>query len=105
VIVEAHYGNLVRQAAESTKTELHSNDGDTVYPYVIDVTIPIQYFVEESQLHLSNTSKSNLLGFYDPCIGEPKKLYIRYLFKDKLHEVAFDDMEVVSLPHALHRID
>jgi len=103
MIVEARYGNLAKQEAEEAKTFVQ--DGDNVYPYVIDVTIPVQYFVEESQLHLSSTPKSNLLGFYDPCIGELKRLYIRYLFKDKLHEAVFDDSEPLSLPHASHQID
>lgn len=67
---------------------------------VVDVTIPLQYQVNDSKLYLHENSKANLLGFYDPCVGEDKKLYIRYLFRDKLHEVTFDDTEKVVLPRA-----
>ena len=40
------------------------------------------------------------IGFYDPCPGEDKSLYIRYLFKDKLHEVTIDDTQAIGLPLA-----
>lgn len=69
IIVNAWYGNLAKFGVDEPS------------PYVIDVTIPLQYLVEDSQLHLHNTSKSKLMGFYDPCIGEDKALHIRYLFR------------------------
>ena len=39
-----------------------------------------------------------LLGFWDPCIGENKKLRIRYSFRDNLHEVTVSDMGSVRAP-------
>lgn len=104
IIVEARYGNLIREEEERQSRD-REQDGDGYYSYVIDVTIPVQYLVEDSQLHLHNTSKANLLGFFDPCIGEHKQLYIRYLFRDKLHEVTINDPDAVSLPLRSHRID
>jgi DnaJ family protein C protein 11 len=72
---------------------------------VIDVTIPMQCLVEESQLHLHASAKSNLLGFWDCAIGEEKQLYVQYLFRDKLHEVTIDDCDPVSMPLLAHRMD
>jgi DnaJ family protein C protein 11 len=98
IIVYACYGNLDENNKDSAATS-QSQESDE--ERVIDVTIPLQYLVEDSQLHLhESSSKSNLLGFYDPCPGEEKKLYIKYLFKDKLHEVTITDTEAIGLPLA-----
>ena len=42
--------------------------------------------------------QSGLQGFYDPCIGEEKVLYIRYKFHNKLHEVVVAEKDKVSIP-------
>ena len=42
--------------------------------------------------------QSGLPGFYDPCIGEEKSLYIRYKFRNRLHQVTLADKEVIRLP-------
>jgi|GEM_PF-5976474 len=42
--------------------------------------------------------QASLLGFYDPCIGEPKQLRIVYLFRRRRHEVVLDDLDEVALP-------
>jgi DnaJ family protein C protein 11 len=34
----------------------------------------------------------------DPCIGENKKLRVRYLFRNKMHEVTVDDVAVLRAP-------
>lgn len=101
IIVEALYGNL----SSESKQEMPSNVAGDSEPSVIDVTIPVQYLVEDSQLHLHNTSKASILGFYDPCIGQEKQLYIKYLFQDKLHEVTMLDLDAVALPLASHKIN
>jgi len=92
IVVYAKYGNLERDAKE----EKEGKKSDS--PSAIDVTVPLQNLVEDSKLILHVGSKSILLGFYDPCVGEDKQLYIRYLFKDKLHEVTIDDAEAIGLP-------
>ncbi|KAK2551213.1 DnaJ-like protein subfamily C member 11 [Acropora cervicornis] len=53
---------------------------------VIDVTVPVQCQVKDSRLFLTESSKSNLSGFYDPCPEEEKMLRIRYLFREAIHE-------------------
>jgi len=89
IIVQAWYGNLLKEAEGDAQDEKST---------IIDVTIPLQYLVEDSQLHLEPTPKANLLGFYDPCPGEDKQLYIRYLFQDKLHQVTVQDWEALGIP-------
>ena len=42
--------------------------------------------------------QSNLSGFYDPCPEEEKMLRIRYLFRDAMHEVTYEDKEPVRIP-------
>lgn len=96
IVVYACYGCLDEDNKEVAGQE--TTEGEE---RVIDVTIPLQYLVEDSQLHLhESSSKSHLLGFFDPCPGEEKKLYIKYLFKDKLHEVTISDTEAIGLPLA-----
>lgn len=91
VVVEARYGKL---------DEPENSDPD--YPPSIDVTIPLQYLVEDSQLILHDGPKTGLLGFYDPRIDEPKELIIRYLFKRKLHQAIISDNEPLQAPLRSH---
>lgn len=42
--------------------------------------------------------QTGLLGFYDPCLGEEKSLYIRYKFRGKLHHVTLGDFEPLKIP-------
>lgn len=44
------------------------------------------------------TVQSKLVGFFDPCIGEKKSLFIRYVFRGHLHEVVVADLDAVALP-------
>lgn len=42
--------------------------------------------------------QSQLPGFYDPCVGEDKALFVQYLFHSHLHEVVSPDNEPLMLP-------
>ena len=93
VIVNATYGLL--QDATAPLTTLNSSTDDSS----IDVTIPMQCMVEDSTLIIpSGESKAWLTGFYDPCIGEPKQLRVRYLFWGRLHEVVINDEDQLKIP-------
>jgi len=94
VIVEAWYGKFI---SKHRKTEQST-------PYVINVTIPIQCLVKESKLLVSDSSKSQLSGFYDPCVGEEKLLKITYEFRGNVHEAIFKDEEAVRCPKQSHII-
>jgi DnaJ family protein C protein 11 len=89
IIIQAWYGNVKKEAEGDTQ------DGNSS---IVDVTVPLQYLVEESQLHLQGGPKAGLLGFFDPCPDEDKQLYIRYLFQDKLHHVTIQEWEALDIP-------
>ncbi|KAL1923000.1 uncharacterized protein VTP21DRAFT_9376 [Calcarisporiella thermophila] len=98
VIVEAVYGNL-----DSPKDQMNT---DGANPTVINVTVPVQALVNNSQLIIpGGYSKSNILGFYDPCMGEKKHLRIRYRFQHKLHEITIEDRQSVACPLRSHIVD
>ncbi|CAG8588809.1 7182_t:CDS:2, partial [Paraglomus brasilianum] len=96
IIVEALYGNLRILNDGITK----ENEGE-----VFDVTVAVQALVHDSQLVIpGGRSKSSIMGFYDPCLGEKKQLRIKYLFKRKEHEVIMDDTAPVACPLRSHTI-
>lgn len=65
----------------------------------IDVTIPVQALVSSGQLHIpASHSKSQLLGFYDPCFGEEKMLRVVYQVRGKLHVVTVGDRFALDAP-------
>ena len=65
----------------------------------IDVTIAVQALVTAGQLHIpASSSKSQILGFYDPCFGEDKQLRIVYQVGKKLHSVTVDDNAALDAP-------
>ena len=87
IILEALYGYLLSRTAESSIK-------------IIDVTIPLQTLVKNSTLKIETTvSKSNLTGFYDPCVGEEKSLFIKYSFRSQIHTVTYKDTDPVILPN------
>lgn len=93
VIVSAKYGS----DNEITEGRFNSN-------LVIDVSQALQYMVNDSRLIIpSGTSKSKYLGFYDPCPDKNKKLIIRYLYQEILHEWIFEDLDEINLPQRFHR--
>ncbi|KAH8612539.1 putative protein of unknown function (DUF3395) [Trypanosoma vivax] len=74
---------------------------------VLDVTVPLQNFVRDSQLVLPAGTKSKLVGFTDPdpFTPEKKQLKITYKFQRKRHIVILDDEEAVELPQREHLAD
>ncbi|EFA83820.1 DNAJ heat shock N-terminal domain-containing protein [Heterostelium album PN500] len=70
----------------------------------IDVTIALQYIVEDSKLELYPNKKSDMLGFYDPCIGEHKQLRVSYFFQGKLHQVTVNDEDLLRMPLKSHLV-
>ncbi|KAI8974740.1 hypothetical protein BDB01DRAFT_853779 [Pilobolus umbonatus] len=89
VIVKAWYGDLDNESDEG----------------VIDVTTVIQTLVHESRLTIpGGYSKTNILGFYDPCLGEKKKLRVQYRFRHRLHQVTVEDTAALICPVEAHLI-
>lgn len=101
VITEAKYGNLKnlkRYDQSGGVTELASQ--------VIDVTLPLNFLVTDSgQLKLhEGVKKSGIMGFCDPCPGEPKGLRVEYTYAGSRYEVTVDDYAELFIPREEHRI-
>ncbi|XP_023005370.1 chaperone protein dnaJ 13-like [Cucurbita maxima] len=101
VITKAIYGN---QKALKKMDELSPNDESSLS--VIDVTLPLNFLVNDSgQLKLHNgVKKSGIMGFCDPCPGEPKQLYVEYTYGDKTFEVVVDDYEELLIPRPSQQV-
>ncbi len=94
LISEAWYGKLID----------HQSNNELAEAKVIDVHIPLQCLVMDSKLVLRESSKANISGFYDPCIGEKKYLQVRYEFRGLPHEVTIENSEPLVIPRASHRV-
>ncbi|WVQ99858.1 hypothetical protein IAU59_007001 [Kwoniella sp. CBS 9459] len=102
VIISAHYG----LASLFTPRGFKASEKDEHEEEIIDVTIPIQALVQDGKLYIpGGKGKFNILGFWDPCIGEQKKLRVRYLFRNKLHEVTVDDVGALRAPVKTHALE
>ncbi|OKL64454.1 hypothetical protein UA08_00446 [Talaromyces atroroseus] len=79
--------------------------GERAESKLIDVTIPVAARVDKGQLFISkNTSRFQIIGFYDPAPLLPKILRIWYLFRDQIHYVeAKDGEEDIAIPRREHR--
>ncbi|KAL0093828.1 hypothetical protein F4703DRAFT_1831829 [Phycomyces blakesleeanus] len=89
VIEEAVYGNLNGQDEDEK----------------VDVTLVVQTLVNESRLTIpGGHSKTSILGFYDPCLGEHKQLKVRYRFRHRLHEAIVEDTAHLICPMQSHLI-
>lgn len=95
LIVEAWYGKLF---------DHHTGEDALLEPKVIDVRIPLQCMVTDSKLILRETSKANIPGFYDPCVGERKYLRTKYEFRGLPHEVTVENSEPLVIPRISHRV-
>ncbi|XP_038216750.1 dnaJ homolog subfamily C member 11 isoform X2 [Zerene cesonia] len=108
VIIKALYGKLPSGASQHETGEEGIGDGaaesPSAYSEVIDVTIPLQCLVKDSRLELLEASKSELAGFYDPCVGEEKHLTVRYMFHNNLHLCTVSDKQALVLPSHSFRI-
>ncbi|GAA6024573.1 hypothetical protein JCM10207_008657 [Rhodosporidiobolus poonsookiae] len=101
IIVEAVYGVLEAVEGDGKVT-------DAAELRWLDVAAPLQALLPPSVSQLTipaGRSKSALLGFYDPALGERKQLRVRYRFRGKLHEVTYGDKEAVALPMRSHVVE
>nr|CCC91270.1 unnamed protein product [Trypanosoma congolense IL3000] len=74
---------------------------------VLDVTVPLQCLVRDSQLTLPEGPKDKIVGFTDtdPFTDERKHLKIVYRFQHRRHMVVVSDGEAVRLPQREHLMD
>lgn len=96
IIVSAFYGKLPRDKL--------SRDLDDRSPYR-DFTIVLQTMVVDSKLHIAGGhSLASIVGFFDPCLGEDKRLRVTYRYKNRLHEVEVFDEDQLILPLRAHLV-
>lgn len=70
-----------------------------------DVRVPLQALVNKGQVIVpGNRSKSNLLGFHDPVMGEKKHLSVTYAFRGQLHSVTVQDWAELAMPMRIHSL-
>ncbi|KAK1926987.1 hypothetical protein DB88DRAFT_5933 [Papiliotrema laurentii] len=104
VIIEAYYG--CAECFTDRGMKERDSDSDDQHESYIDVTIPIQALVNDSTLVIpGGRGKYHLLGLYDPCIGENKKLRVRYSFRGRVHQVTVDDTVGLRAPLKAHLCD
>ncbi|KAF2299056.1 hypothetical protein GH714_030278 [Hevea brasiliensis] len=102
IITKAVYGS--EKALK--KGEVLKEVNDELASEVIDVTVPLNFLVNDSgQLKLhEGVKKSGIMGFCDPCPGEPKQLYVEYTYGGQIFEVMVDDYTALSMPQESHRV-
>ncbi|KAJ7952500.1 chaperone protein dnaJ 13 [Quillaja saponaria] len=102
VITRALYGS--HEALTKIDKSREINDESSLK--VMDVTIPLNFLVNDSgQLKLhEGVKKSGIMGFCDPCPGEPKQLHVEYTHAGQEYKVVVDDYEELLLPQGSHRI-
>ncbi|KAL2547428.1 Chaperone protein dnaJ 13 [Forsythia ovata] len=102
VVTKAVYGNRKALTTRNRSVE----KVDEVASQIIDVTLPLNFLIDESgrlKLH-DGVKKSGIMGFCDPCPGEPKQLYVEYTYGGNKYEAIVDDYEELLIPQERHRI-
>ncbi|CAH2059207.1 unnamed protein product [Thlaspi arvense] len=95
IVTKALYGDA--KAIEKRHEHLVVEEVDSG---VIDVTVPMNFLVSDSgelKLH-EGVKKSGIMGFCDPCPGQPKQLYIAYTYDARTSEVIVGDCEELIIP-------
>ncbi|KAE8232119.1 hypothetical protein CF326_g2852 [Tilletia indica] len=93
-----------RQGDASAALNLEGVDVTTLPP-CWDVTVPLQNLVTNGQLIIpGGRPKFGINGFFDPCMGERKHLFVRYVFRHQLHEACVDDVGPLAAPLRIHQL-
>ncbi len=74
----------------------------------IEVTDSVQALVSDSSVQVVSSTKSTLMGFWDPsALGDKEELALKvwYSFKGESHECVVDDMEPLELPLSNHKVN
>ncbi|KNA21480.1 hypothetical protein SOVF_042810 [Spinacia oleracea] len=101
IIKKAVYGS-----AKALKKQDDLEESDELASQIIDVTIPLNFLVSdlgELKLH-EGVKKSGIMGFCDPCPGEPKKLLVKYAYNGENCQVVVEDYEELRLPQEAHKM-
>ncbi len=92
-------------AAEAANLDMVEESADDVEAAYWDVRIALQAMVNKGQLVIpGGRTKASILGFHDPCMGEKKRLKVRYIFHSQLHEAVIDDFSQFAAPLRAHQV-
>ncbi|KAJ6947039.1 chaperone protein dnaJ 13-like isoform X1 [Populus alba x Populus x berolinensis] len=96
VITKAVYGSSKALKKADESREVNQESASEVF----DVTIPLNFLINDSgQLKLhEGVKKSGIMGFCDPCPGEPKLLHVEFTYGGKRFEVEVDDYAALLIP-------
>ncbi|KAL9368798.1 hypothetical protein Peur_039997 [Populus x canadensis] len=102
VITKAVYGSSKALKKADESREVNKESASEVF----DVTIPLNFLINDSgQLKLhEGVRKSGIMGFCDPCPGEPKLLHVEFTCGGKRFEVEVDDYAALLIPQESHRV-
>ncbi|XP_035211787.1 dnaJ homolog subfamily C member 11-like isoform X2 [Stegodyphus dumicola] len=97
---EAKNGLIILQAIYGNSEEISNLEPDHIESKknILDATVQLQCLVKDSRLTLPDRSKSNLPGFYDPCLGEEKCLRVDYMYRKLTHSITIGDNEMLRIP-------
>uniref|UniRef100_A0A6M2EH59 J domain-containing protein n=1 Tax=Populus davidiana TaxID=266767 RepID=A0A6M2EH59_9ROSI len=102
VITKAVYGSSKALKKADESREVNQESASEVF----DVTIPLNFLINDSgQLKLhEGVKKSGIMGFCDPCPGEPKLLHVEFTYGGKRFEVEVDDYAALLIPQESHGV-
>lgn len=64
---------------------------------VLDVTLPLMFYLHDSKLKILASNKSLLIGFYDIAPGEEKQILIIYSKLGENKKRIYDEKEIIDL--------
>lgn len=104
IVLQAFYGR--HPASAISNDDLGADLEEIEDNERIDVTMPLQCLVQNSQIVIAaGSTKSGLIGFYDPIPDEDKWLEVIYLYNHKTHHVLVADLDSVRMPLKSHLMD
>ncbi|CAO1402064.1 unnamed protein product [Diamesa tonsa] len=96
LILYAYYGRFDDGYGDESLEEIVV-ENDSKF---IDVTVPMQCLVRDSEIMIHTTFKNELPGFYDPCIGEAKVLKVQYKYNNIIASITINEKDELKLPLA-----
>ncbi|GAB2274168.1 Chaperone protein dnaJ 13 [Dionaea muscipula] len=100
-------GLIITKAVYGDRKSLKKlNESESLGVDLIYVTVPLCFLVNDSgQLKLHHgVKKSGIMGFCDPCPGQPKDLLVEYTYNGHEYKVVIDDYEELLIPQEAHRV-
>ncbi|CAO1401492.1 unnamed protein product [Diamesa serratosioi] len=94
LILYAYYGKFDDGYGDESLDEIVVEKDSTF----IDVTVPLQCLVRDSEIIIHTMFKNELPGFYDPCVGEAKVLKIQYKYNNIIASITFNEKDEIKLP-------